>query len=57
MYLCGYMYENGIGTDTNKVTVMTADGGRTEFGLKSKQAVAADVVDSIAGLLQKQTVS
>lgn len=47
----------GFGTDTNKVTVMTADGGRTEFGLKSKQAVAADVVDSIAGLLQKQTVS
>lgn len=47
----------GFGTDTNKVTVMTADGGRTEFGLKSKQAVAADVVDSITGLLKKQTVS
>lgn len=40
----------GFGTDTNKVTVLTSSGDRTEFGLKSKQAVAKDVVDSVIGL-------
>lgn len=40
----------GFGTDTNKVTILRADGSRTDFGLKSKSAVAKDVVDSIIGL-------
>lgn len=40
----------GFGTDTNKVTILRADGSRTDFGLKSKSAVAKDVVDSIIGI-------
>lgn len=40
----------GFGTDTNKVTILRADGSRTDFGLKSKSTVAKDVVDSIIGL-------
>lgn len=40
----------GFGTDTNKVTILRVDGSRTDFGLKSKSAVAKDVVDSIIGL-------
>lgn len=40
----------GFGTDTNKVTILRADGSSTDFGLKSKSAVAKDVVDSIIGI-------
>lgn len=43
----------GFGTDTNKVTVLTAGGERVEFGLKSKKAVAKDVVDSIVGIMSE----
>lgn len=40
----------GFGTDTNKVTVITA-AGVTAFPLKSKAEVAADIVDCITGCL------
>lgn len=40
----------GFGTDTNKVTVITADGSEKAFGLKSKSEVAADIMDVIADL-------
>lgn len=38
----------GFGTDTNKISIMYADGRPTlEFGLKSKADVAADILDNI----------
>lgn len=40
----------GFGTDTNLVTIITADGRRTAGTLKPKSAVAADVIDSIETL-------
>ena len=36
----------GFGTDTNKVTVITPESA-TAFSLKSKNAVAADILDCI----------
>lgn len=40
----------GFGTDTNLVTIITADGRRTAGTLKPKSAVAADIIDSIQTL-------
>lgn len=40
----------GFGTDTNLVTIITADGRRTAGTLKLKSAVAADIIDSIETL-------
>lgn len=40
----------GFGTDTNLVTIITADGRRTAGSLKPKSAVAADIIDSIEAL-------
>lgn len=40
----------GFGTDTNKVTILTASGGRHAFGLKSKREVAADILDVLSAL-------
>lgn len=40
----------GFGTDTNLVTIITADGRRTAGSLKPKSAVAADIIDSIETL-------
>jgi len=37
----------GFGTDTNKVTVMKADGSQTVFPMKSKRDVAKDIIDLI----------
>ena len=34
----------GFGTDTNKVTILGADGSRREVGLRSKQEVAREIV-------------
>ena len=42
----------GFGTDTNKVTVVSADGEK-EYPLKSKAEVAADIVDCIAARMPK----
>lgn len=44
----------GFGTDTNKVTVFFKDGRSEEFGLKSKQTVASDILDLIAPTALKQ---
>lgn len=43
----------GFGTDTNKVTIIGADGQSIPYGLKSKTEVAADVADYITTLLSK----
>lgn len=40
----------GFGTDTNLVTIITADGRRTAGSLKPKSAVAADIIESIETL-------
>lgn len=40
----------GFGTDTNKITIFTADGGETSFALKSKHEVAADIIDTLITL-------
>ncbi len=40
----------GFGTDTNKVTIFTADGRQLQFGTKSKQEVASDIIDTIKTL-------
>lgn len=37
----------GIGFDTNKITILRRDGSQTAFELKSKTAVAADIVAEI----------
>lgn len=39
----------GFMTDTNKVTIVGADGSSTDFPLKSKAAVAADIIDTVFG--------
>jgi phosphopantothenoylcysteine decarboxylase/phosphopantothenate--cysteine ligase len=41
----------GFGHDTNKVTLYFKDGGQRPVGLKSKKALAKDIVDSITELL------
>jgi len=38
----------GFATDTNKVTIFTAGGNETSLPLKSKKAVAEDILDAIA---------
>ena len=38
----------GFGVDTNKVTIMDAKGGTASYALKSKAAVARDIVDKLS---------
>lgn len=38
----------GFGTETNKVTIMAADGRKESYPLKSKDEVAVDILDAIA---------
>lgn len=40
----------GFGTDTNKVTIYTADGRAFPFSMKSKAEVAGDILDTIETL-------
>ncbi len=40
----------GFGTDTNKITIITADGSDTDFPLKSKPEVAKDILNAITAL-------
>lgn len=37
----------GFGHDTNKIIIFDTEGGRQEFPLKSKQAVASDIIEQI----------
>ena len=37
----------GFGHDTNKITILWANGGKKEFELKSKKEVAKDIIDTI----------
>ena len=40
----------GFGHDTNKISIFRRDGSRSAFDLKSKKAVALDIVNEIARL-------
>jgi len=40
----------GFRTDTNKVSILTAGGTRTDFGIKPKSEVASDILDAISGM-------
>ena len=40
----------GFGLDTNKVTLFYRDGKQKEVELKSKKALAKDIVDAITAL-------
>ena len=42
----------GFRTDTNKITIIRADLTRTEYPLKPKTEVAADIVDTLSSLFQ-----
>ena len=42
----------GFGTDTNKITILSADGSAKPYPLKTKREVAADVADFISSLLK-----
>ncbi len=37
----------GFGHDTNKVTILSRDGGKRSFGLKSKKEVAKDIINTV----------
>ncbi|MDD6209193.1 MAG: bifunctional phosphopantothenoylcysteine decarboxylase/phosphopantothenate--cysteine ligase CoaBC [Bacteroidales bacterium] len=41
----------GFKVDTNKVTILEKNGKQTEYDLKSKKEVAADILDCLAGYL------
>ena len=43
----------GFRTDTNKITIITRDG-KTEYPLKSKSAVAADIIDQLEAVVKKK---
>ncbi len=40
----------GFGTDTNKITIFDKSGKQTDFDMKSKKAVAADIINSISSI-------
>jgi phosphopantothenoylcysteine decarboxylase/phosphopantothenate--cysteine ligase len=42
---------SGFGTDTNRVTILDADGGRAELPLMPKRAVADHILDRVARAL------
>ena len=45
----------GFGTDTNKVCICTADGACSEYPLKSKAEVAADILNAIESCVARQS--
>ena len=46
----------GFGTDTNKITIFAADNKVQHFELKSKKAVARDIINVLADHLQEQAL-
>jgi len=44
---------SGFNTDTNKITILGKDNKTTNFELKSKQLVAADIIDYLYNLLRQ----
>jgi phosphopantothenoylcysteine decarboxylase/phosphopantothenate--cysteine ligase len=48
---------SGFGTDTNRVTILGADGSRAELPLQSKRAVADEILDRVATVLDARDAS
>ena len=46
----------GFMTDTNKITIIRADGSVVPFDLKSKADVATDIVNELIGTLKAKAV-
>lgn len=46
----------GFGHDTNRITILEKNGGVTPYELKTKQAVANDIVNVIINELNKQNI-
>lgn len=45
----------GFGHDTNKVTILSRNGEKRSFGLKTKKEVAKDIVDATFGTTSNET--
>jgi phosphopantothenoylcysteine decarboxylase/phosphopantothenate--cysteine ligase len=45
---------SGFGTDTNRVTILVADGSRDELPTQSKRAVADELLDRVVRLLDER---
>jgi len=45
----------GFGVDTNKITLLKKDGTFNTFPLKSKDAVAFDILSEVSGLLEEKS--
>ena len=45
---------SGFGTDTNRVTILAAEGGRDELPLLSKREVAERILDRVAAALDER---
>ena len=45
---------SGFGTDTNRVSILAADGTRDDLPLQSKRAVADSLLDRVAGALDER---
>ena len=45
---------SGFGTDTNRVTILAADGSRDDLPIQSKRAVADAVLDRVVRLLDER---
>jgi phosphopantothenoylcysteine decarboxylase/phosphopantothenate--cysteine ligase len=42
---------SGFGTDTNRVSILAADGSRADLPLQTKRAVADEILDRVARAL------
>jgi phosphopantothenoylcysteine decarboxylase/phosphopantothenate--cysteine ligase len=48
---------SGFGTDTNRVSILAADGSREDLPLQSKRAVAERLLDRVASALDRRDVA
>jgi phosphopantothenoylcysteine decarboxylase/phosphopantothenate--cysteine ligase len=48
---------SGFGTETNRVTILAADGGRDELPLLSKREVAERILDRVVAALDERDVA
>ena len=48
---------SGFGTDTNRVSILAADGSRSDLPLLSKRAVADEILDRVARVLDDRSAA
>jgi phosphopantothenoylcysteine decarboxylase/phosphopantothenate--cysteine ligase len=48
---------SGFGTDTNRVSILAADGSRTDLPLLTKREVADEILDRVAAALDARTAA